>query len=382
MGTYLLVSGDFTPWGGMDRANYELAWHLAHRVGARVHLVSHYVHPQLAAHANVIWHGVAKPLNSYQLAGSMLARKGRQVARILKGQGARVVVNGGNCPWPDVNWVHAVHAAWDNRHAGAPLWFRLKNRWAKASARRAEAKILRMARVVLANSQRTRQQIIQHLDIPPERVHVVYLGIDANAYQPLTDSERIEVRRELGFGPDRLLAIFVGALGYDRNKGFDVLFAAWKTLCQSSEWDVDLVVVGAGAELAAWQERVREAGLGKRIRFLGYRQDVPRILAACDVLVHPARYEAYGLSVQEALCRGLPALVSARAGVAERYPPELQDLLIADSENPAALADRVIHWRDNLERFRAAVIPLSNSLRSYTWDHMAERIVQIVQEAA
>src|SRR5205823_2343351 len=257
----------------------------------------------------------------------------------------------GNCPWPDVNWVHAVHAAWDNRDAAAPVWFRLKNRWAKASARRAEAKVLGMARVVLANSQRTRQHLIEHLGIPAERVHVVYLGIDANAYQPLTDSERREERRELGLGPDRLLAIFVGALGYDRNKGFDVLFAAWKTLCQRRGWDVDLVVVGAGAELAAWQERVREAGLDERIRFLGYRQDVPRVLAACDVMVHPASYEAYGLSVQEALSRGLPALVSSRAGVAERYLPELQDLLITDPENPAALADRLTHWRDNLEKY-------------------------------
>ena len=382
MGTYLLVSGDFTPWGGMDRANYELAWHLAHRVGARVHLVSHYVHPQLAAHANVIWHRVAKPLNSYQLAGPLLARKGCQVARSLQGQGARVVVNGGNCPWPDVNWVHAVHAAWDNRDAEAPVWFRLKNRWAKASARRAETQVLRMARVVLANSQQTRQQIIEHLDISPERVHVVYLGIDATAYRPFTDDERVAARCELGFEQDRPRAGFVGALGYDRNKGFDVLFPAWKTLCQGRAWDVDLVVVGAGAELAAWQERVQEAGLGQRIRFLGYRKDVPRILAACDVLVHPAHYEAYGLCVHEALSRGLPALVSARAGVAERYRPELQDLLIADPEDPAALADRLIHWRNNLERYRAAVIPLSNSLRSHTWDHMAERIIQIVQEAA
>ena len=143
-----------------------------------------------------------------------------------------------------------------------------------------------------------------------------------------------------------------------------------------------MVVVGAGAELAAWQQRVREACLGERIRFLGYRQDVARILAACDVLVHPAQYEAYGLCVQEALSRGLPALVSSRAGVAERYLPELQDLLITDPENPAALADRLTHWRDNLEKYRAAVIPLSNSLRSYTWNHMAERILQIVQAAA
>ena len=106
------------------------------------------------------------------------------------------------------------------------------------------------------------------------------------------------------------------------------------------------------------------------------------MLAACDVMVHPARYEAYGLSVQEALSRGLPALVSARAGIAERYPAELHDLLISDSEDSDTLVDRLVNWRDNLEKYRAAVIPLSNSLRSYTWEHMAERIVQIVQAAA
>jgi hypothetical protein len=74
-------------------------------------------------------------------------------------------------------------------------------------------------------------------------------------------------------------------------------------------------------------------------------------------------------------------LVSADAGVAERYPPELQDFLIPDPEDPTALADRLLHWRGNLEKFRSAVIPFSNSLRSYTWDDMAERIVNLVQAA-
>ena len=77
---------------------------------------------------------------------------------------------------------------------------------------------------------------------------------------------------------------------------------------------------GTGAELPAWRQRAQAAGLGDRMRFLGFRSDVPEILAALDALVHPARYEAYGLSVHEALCRGVPAIVSASAGVAERIP--------------------------------------------------------------
>ena len=51
---------------------------------------------------------------------------------------ARVVVNGGNCAWPDINWVHAVHAAWPVHDDGAPWWSRYRNRRLKDLARRRE----------------------------------------------------------------------------------------------------------------------------------------------------------------------------------------------------------------------------------------------------
>jgi len=79
-------------------------------------------------------------------------------------------------------------------------------------------------------------------------------------------------------------------------------------------WDARLVVVGTGASLPSWRARTVEEGLGDSITFLGFRNDVPDVLAACDLLVSPTRYEAYGLNVQEALCTGLPAIVQRRGG--------------------------------------------------------------------
>ena len=118
------------------------------------------------------------------------------------------------------------------------------------------------------------------------------------------------------------MVAFVGALG-DRRKGFDRLFDAWQQLCRDPAWDADLVVAGHGGELTQWRRLAASSGLDGRIRFLGFRDDVSTVLAAADVLVHPARYEAYGLGVHEAICRGLPAIVSAAAGVAELYPAGL-----------------------------------------------------------
>jgi glycosyltransferase involved in cell wall biosynthesis len=117
------------------------------------------------------------------------------------------------------------------------------------------------------------------------------------------------------------------------------------------------------------------------MRFAGYRLDMQAVFPAFDVLVHPARYEAYGLSVHEALCRGVPALVSASSGVAERYPPELSELLITNPEDPGEIADRLTKWRSDGERLACQVAPFSRQLRARSWDEMAQEIVNLVEHA-
>src|SRR4029078_13689650 len=126
-------------------------------------------------------------------------------------------------------------------------------------------------------------------------------------------------REKFGHHSKRPLIVFVGALGLDNNKGFDTLWSAWKILSNSSDWDATLVVAGAGKGLGRWKARTMDGGLSDGVKLLGFIEQVGEWLAAADLLVSPVRYEAYGLNVQEAICRGVPAMVSATAGVAERY---------------------------------------------------------------
>jgi glycosyltransferase involved in cell wall biosynthesis len=172
---------------------------------------------------------------------------------------------------------------------------------------------------------------------------------------------------------------FVGALG-DRRKGFDTLFETWKTLCRDSGWDADLVVVGTGAELPAWKERAVAAGMDSRIRFLGFRRDVPDIFRACDAHVIPTRYEPYSLVTQEALCCGLPALITQTAGIAERFPVALQDWLIPDPDDVVDLASRIRRCRDQATQLAPDLAAFSEQLRAWTWDQMAEQFTDIVAE--
>jgi len=370
----VLISGDFVRTGGMDMPNFALAQHLASR-GVSVQLVAFRIARELESEANVRWHRVNKPLRSYSLGLPLLDFVGRRVARECLSSGGRVIVNGGNCQVGDVNWVHYVHAAY-RAPAPSSLLRRAQQMLSHRQSLEQERSALRSARIIIANSERTRRDLTEKLGIDEALIRTVYYGIDPNQFAPPSDERRRELRARLRF-PDRPQVAFVGALG-DRRKGFDSLFSAWTSLCSDPSWDCDLIVVGRGAELALWQRRVVDAAIQDRVRFLGFRSDVPDVLAACDALIAPTRYEAYGLGVQEALCAGLPALVSRQAGVAEQFSSELAELLLDDPNDVGELEARLRNWRRHHERLREVTHVRSAQLRQRTWQVMADEIRRLI----
>ena len=377
---WVIVAGGFHRHGGMDAANAALASYLAER-GTPVHLVGHLFDEQLLKNPALTAYRVARPLGSDLLGHRSLERRGWAVAnRILRSNSeTRVVVNGGNCNFSDINWAHAVHRAWAVSDEGAPVSFRIKHRLEKYLNRQRERRAFTSARVILANSNRTRDEIIR-LGVPPNRVHTVYLGAEPR-WRAIDDRVRAAARDSFRIALDRPAIAFIGALGHDRNKGFDTLWQAWQKLSAIVNWDVDLLVAGGGRALDSWRQRVSDAGLGQRVHLLGHIATVSQVLAAADLLVSPVRYEAYGLNVHEALCCGVPAIVTATAGIAERFPATLQDWLIPNPNDVEDLVRRLLLWRTSRASWKEHVRPLMHELRARSWEQMAAEIVAIVSDA-
>jgi glycosyltransferase involved in cell wall biosynthesis len=308
-----------------------------------------------------------------------LDRRARQVSRTLRAAGSRVLVvaNGGNCRIGDINWVHSVHHAWPCRDEGAPAWFRAKNRAVKAWARRCERRGIAAASLVIANSNRTRADVIGRLGVAEERTHTVYLG-SAPGWQPPDAAARERARRVWCRDATRPLIVFIGALGYDFNKGVDRVLLAWQRLCAAG-WDGELVVAGAGST-APWERLAARAA--RPVRFAGHTAHAGELLEAADLLVSPVRYEAYGLAAHEAVCRGVPVVLSASAGLAERLPRELDDLLLRDPEDVEALVQRIRAWAAAAPCWRERTLRAAESLRAFSEHDMAERIVELTAGAA
>lgn len=376
---WVIVAAGLHQKGGMDKANYALADYLLERE-IPVHVVTHGIDPSLERHPLATVHLVGRPANSFYLGEFALAARGKKVARQVLRQhpSAQVVVNGGNCVWPGINWAHYVHRAWRAPKRG-PLAYRLKDALAGERARRTEKAAFQRARLIISNSKRTSSELVKYFGVNPDRVHTVYLGSDPG-WGPVSPEERAASRKALQVAESRSLAVFVGAVGYDDRKGLDVLFRAWEMLCSRPDWDVDLMVAGSGPAAPAWQAKAKKLGLEDRIRLLGFTDKVRSVLAAADLLVSPVRYESYGLNVQEAICRGVPAMVSASAGVAEQYDAGFAPLLLPDPEDANDLVERLLAWRSRKEEWRTRFEPFGDRLRSRGWRDTAADFVSIVEK--
>jgi glycosyltransferase involved in cell wall biosynthesis len=363
----------------MDKANLALAQYLADR-GTPVYVVCHSVDAELAAHKLVTATIVKRPLNSFFLARPLLDRTGRNTAKKLLARwpSTQVVVNGDNCLWPGVNWVHYVHQAWFPKRLEGPFLFRTKIRIARRIMARRERYAARIARILITNSNRTTRDLVTHFGVDPAAVRTVYLGAESTWGQ-VTGTERAEAREALKISPDAEVVLFLGSLGFDHRKGFDVLLEAWRILSSDPNWRAQLLVAGEGNATTFWRQQVSTYGLDGNVRILGFSDRVPELLAASDLLVSPVRYEAYGLNVQEAVSRGIPALVSAQAGVAEKYRDEFSPMLLPDPEDVPDLVVRLQQWHANkmhwAERFRS----FGHTLRGYGWEEMAREFVSIVE---
>jgi UDP-glucose:(heptosyl)LPS alpha-1,3-glucosyltransferase len=89
--------------------------------------------------------------------------------------------------------------------------------------------------------------------------------------------------------------------------------------------------------------------LGDRVRLLGVREDIPELMAAADLLVHPARTETTGTVILEALVNGLPVVASGICGYAEHVAQAKAGMVLPE---PFAQASLIAALRDAQEAKR------------------------------
>jgi glycosyltransferase involved in cell wall biosynthesis len=174
---------------------------------------------------------------------------------------------------------------------------------------------------------------------PAEALTTIPNGVDAAEF---ASARPIDLAK-IGVPPGRKAIVYIGRL--DAQKGLDELLFVTPHLFQQLP-DHDLVLVGDGPQRLMLQSTTKSLHLDQRVHFAGWREDVPAILAAAEMLVLPSRWEGMPNVVLEAMAAGKPVVARRVEGI-EELLGNLGKEQIVDIGPKELVADRIIQLAQN-----------------------------------
>lgn len=247
-----------------------------------------------------------------------------------------------------------------------------------AYLRRNVPRAVRRATHILADSESTRQDLIRLWGVPPERITVLYSGVEPR-FRPVEDPEQqARVRARYGLGPWPFV-LTVGTV--QPRKNYPHLIGAFAILVREGIFPQGhLVIVGErGWKAEGTFEAIQRSGLADRIHWLGFvaDEDLPALYSAAAAFALVSRYEGFGLPALEAMACGVPVVVSRTSSLPE-VVGEAGVLVDPESVQDIARGLRAV-LTDPEQQARLRVAGLERA-RRFTWEAAARRWHEVVEQ--
>jgi glycosyltransferase involved in cell wall biosynthesis len=234
----------------------------------------------------------------------------------------------------------------------------------------------RIATGMIVNSEATARTLLRDVRWRPAgRLHVLPNGVDVARFENARAREA--VREELGLPREALAVAVVGELTSRKNAA--LLLEAVPALLRRFPL-LHVLLAGEGREREPLARRADELGIAPRVRFLGFRRDVPDLLAASDLLVHPARVEGFGYAVVEAMAAGLPVVATNASSLPELVDPGVTGLLVPPGDREALERAVASYLGDPELRRRAGRAGRERARREFSLERRLEELERILEE--
>jgi alpha-1,3-rhamnosyl/mannosyltransferase len=239
------------------------------------------------------------------------------------------------------------------------LWF---ERW---GYRRGLAQVARQAAAVVVISHDVARRVVEQLHVDPTRVTVVPLGVANTFTRTVSAAEVAEACGRFGVEPGRFF-LHIGAVSTRKNL---------VPVARAAARIPGAVLLVAGSPGDGWDE-VRSSAPSDALRLPGFvpDRDLVPLVAGARALVHPSRYEGFGLTPLEAMAAGTPAIV-ARAGA---LPEVVGDAAMTVEPDDAGgwLQAMAQVWDDAELRDRLAAVGRAHAA-TFTWDRTAAETLAV-----
>ncbi len=224
------------------------------------------------------------------------------------------------------------------------------------------------ATALIADSEATRRDLVQHYRVPETKAAVVYPGLDASL-KPVRDTGRLAALRQKHGLPERFV-LHVGTIQPRKN------LARLIEACDS----VHIALVLAG-RLGWMAEAIYQKGRARGVCFLDYvaDDDLAALYSAAALYVCPSLYEGFGFTVLEAMACGTPVVCSDGGSL-----PEVagEAALVVPASDAQVLAEAVRRSLADESLRRDLIAKGLRNVERFSWNRAAQQTLAVIEKAA
>jgi glycosyltransferase involved in cell wall biosynthesis len=244
----------------------------------------------------------------------------------------------------------------------------------------AVSRAVKNARHILADSESTRRDLVELMDVSSERINVLYPGVESR-FRPIKDAELLSTIRARYALPERFI---LGLSTLQPRKNFDGLIKSFHRLLQtrrSKPETENLHLVIGGAKGWMYEDilaLVKHLQLEGRVHFAGFvaDQDLPTLYSLALAFAFPSWYEGFGLPVLEAMACGTPVVAADNSSLPEVVG---QAGIMVGAGDTDALSDALGRLVCN-DSLRSRLVAAGHEQASrFTWEVAAERLLAVYE---
>jgi len=383
-----------TTWGGCSIVNYNLARALAGS-GHEVHVICQGVNHEYDKLEEGVWvHRVGKDARNYSvIAWIKYMLSSWRKLRELRATGRVDVIQADYCRGEGIigtfqkKSVLIIKSQYLLKNLTSLLKIKngqdLKNYLGLVVMRRLTNFVSKRADRIISESKIDCEGVIKDLNLNPEKVDLIYNGIDTDLFCYKTPN----VRNELGLSKNNPLVLFAGRLV--RQKGIDILGKAIPLVLDKKP-DTRFLFIGEDEEFfspfRSWMElQAEKNGFISNLIFKGFQQhaELPGFYSACDVFILPSRKESFALVVAEAMACGRPVVATPVGIVPELNQEKARGLKVVPKENIKELAKGILEMLSLTDQEKKYVAQENRELirRNFCFSSWTDQITNTYEKA-
>lgn len=231
---------------------------------------------------------------------------------------------------------------------------------------------------IITSSEFSKKEIVKYMDVNPDKISVLYSGVNLDLYKPCKNLEKIKKVRDKYSIPDKYY-LYLGTL--EPRKNIERLIMGYGILKSKKEKKIPKLVI-AGKKGWMYEDifkLVKEKELLDDIIFTGYvtQAEAPILMSGAVAFVFPSLYEGFGMPPLEAMACGTPVITSNCASLPEVVG---NDGILVDPYSVEEISNALEEIYIDSEKAKKMSIMGIERAKKFSWDILSERLYEIYEQ--